>query len=107
MAIARQKKTGTVAATGIGEIVFQPTRGQTWSFQQAGVKAGTGAAGAIGEIFVDSDFITPFVPTGDAPSGEPFPTVGPNSKIRVRWTGATAGTSIEATIIYDDGQGLR
>ncbi len=107
MAIARQKIDSVVPASGIGEIVFKPTRGQTWELQQVGVKAGSGAAGAIGEIFVDNDFITPFVPTGDAPSSPPYPVVGTNSRVRVRWTGATAGTSISATIIYDDGQGTR
>lgn len=103
MARARQSQNGVVAANGVGELIFRPTAGQNWVFQQAGVKAGAGAAGAIGEIFVNTDFITPFVPTGDAPSGEPFPEVHNGDKIRIRWTGATAGTSIQATIIYDDG----
>jgi hypothetical protein len=104
MASARQTQTRTVPASGNLDVVFAPTRGQSWTFQQAGIAGSAGLAGAVGGIYVNSDFITPFVTTGDAPSGEPFPVVNNGSRIIVRFTGATAGSTVTVTIIYDDGE---
>jgi hypothetical protein len=71
--------------------------------QQVGIEAPNVGGGAVGNIYKNSNLITPFVATGDAPAGEPFIKIGVNDVMRVRWTSATVGASVAATFIFDDG----
>ena len=103
MAITERRVTGTIAATGIGELQFRTDNRLPAIVQQVGIEAPNVGGGAVGNIYKNSNLITPFVATGDAPAGEPFIKIGVNDVMKVRWTAAISGTAIAATFIYDDG----
>lgn len=103
MAVAERRATGTIAASGVGELVFRTDNRLPAIVQQVGIEAPNVGGGAVGNIYKNSNLITPFVASGDAPAGEPFIRIGVGDVMRVRWTSATPGAAIAATFIYDDG----
>jgi len=103
MAISERRVTGTVPASGTVELLFRPDNRLAATVQQVGIEAPNVGGGAVGNIYKNSNLITPFVATGDAPAGEPFIRIGTSDVMRVRWTSATPGATVAATFIYDDG----
>lgn len=103
MANATTVLSGTVPANGILELNLIPDNNRKWIVQQVGIVALGVGDGAVGYINLNGAPVTPFVPTGDAPAGEPYVTLRPGNRLTARWTGATPGATATATFIYDDG----
>lgn len=97
--------TGVTDANGDLTLTFIPRGGQPWRITQVTNKM-PGGAGALCELDINGDFVSPLVPTGDAAVGEPFWWSPPGTPVEVKWTGATAGAGQTGTmvVIYDDGQ---
>src|SRR5512138_2345081 len=100
--MAERRVTGTVPASGTVELQFRSDGRRTCRVEQVGIEAPGVGGGAVGNIYKNSNLITPFVPTGDAPAGEPFIPIGRNDVMKVRWTSATVGAAVAATFIYTE-----
>jgi hypothetical protein len=105
LAVQDVSKNGVVAASGIGEIVFQPTSGQSWIAQQLSNYAPNVGGSAVCEVFLDGNFQFILVAQSDTAAGDPPIPMGSSRRLRVRWRSATAGAALQATLWYDDGQG--
>ena len=102
MSLTEQTQTGIVPASGAIGLELRPGR-LTLIVSQVGIRAPDVGGGAIGNILKNGAIITPFVPYGDAPAGEPPIILRPGDVMRVDWTSAAVGARVEATFIYDDG----
>jgi hypothetical protein len=99
--VADEKLSGIVPANGTLRITwFPPSKGAI--VKQVGIKAPNVGGGSVGNIYKNTSPITPFVATGDAPSGEPYVDLSRNDKLVVEWTSATVGAPVEITVFYDD-----
>jgi hypothetical protein len=101
--VVDQSKSGVVPASGTLAIPLRSDNGRPWILQQVGIDATGVGGGAIGKIKKNGKIITPFVPTGDAPAGEPFIPMSSTETVTVEWTSAIAGAVCNVTFIYDDG----
>lgn len=95
--------TGIVDAAGTVTLRVKPTGRQVWTVQQVGIHAPGVGGSAVGIIRKNGFPITPFVPQGDAPSGEPYVTLRPSDTLTISWEAATVGAAVAVTVIYDDG----
>ena len=93
----------TVPASGAVALELRSTNRKAWTVKQVGIRAPNVGGGAIGNITKNGLIITPFVPYGDAPAGEPFITLRPGDVMATEWTSAAVGATVEATYFYDDG----
>ena len=97
--------SSTVDAAGNCVITLRSDNKRQWIVKQAGIEAPNVVGGATGNIYKNGNIITPFVATGDAPAGEPYPRIGPSASdvLTVEWAGATPGATCSVTFLYDDG----
>jgi len=93
----------TATAAGVATVTFTPRANQVNRVTQVACEMVNGA-GAIGWIRRNGAPVTPFVPTGDAPAGDPPIWLWPGDVMTVEWTGAPAGAVGKVTIFYDIGE---
>jgi hypothetical protein len=105
VAVTDQARSGTVPASGTVDLVFTPTAGQNWVVRQVSIDAANVGGSASCALYRDSNFISPLVPQGDAAVEPPPINVNNGHRLIVRWTAGTVGATVNAFIIYDDGQG--
>lgn len=75
-----------------------------WTVSQVSISMPTAPLGSACEMTRDGMFVTSLIPTGDvAGSGPPILLQG-SQKLRIRWTGVTAGAVGTIFGIYDDGR---
>jgi hypothetical protein len=110
MTITDAAQTGVVPASGTLRLRFTPNARQSWVVSQVSVNALAGAIDPGGSaqcnIFLDTSFVAVLAMPQDVGSGDPPVIVNNGRTLSVLITGATAGAVVQATILYDDGQGL-
>ena len=104
MALDDRTQTGIIPASGNLTLDFTPDHRQNWRVDSASMNGPDVGASAVGSIFRDTQFVTFFIATADTCEGNPVP-LGNGRHFKVKWTGATPGATVQATIWFDDGQG--
>lgn len=97
--------SAVVGANGEATITFKSTNRCTWTVTQFSPEAPNVGGSASAALYLDSQLVSPFVPQGDAVAGDPPVYLRPGRRLQARWFGCLAGTTVKATIYYDDGTG--
>lgn len=108
MPIADAAQTGIVPAGGTLRLRFTPNARQNWIVQQVSVNGAMFGAVAVGsgsqcEVFLDTSFIATLAQPKDVAAGEPYVTLNNGRSLVVVITGAVVGATVQAVILYDDG----
>jgi len=110
MGVTDQGQSGIVPAGGTLRLRFTPNARQSWIIQQCSVNGQLPGAVAVGpgatcNLFLDTLFVAVLSMPQDVGSGQPYVTVNNGRTFLVVVAGAVVGSSVQATILYDDGQG--
>lgn len=94
------RATGVVPADGTLALAFRVAGSARVRATQVAVEMDSPGA-ATGWIRLNGAAITPFLPRGDAPAGEPFVEMDPGDELTAEWTNATEGATGKITVIWD------
>ena len=105
MALTDLTRTGVIPASGTLSLFVTPSARQNWTVQQISISAPTVSALAVGNIYRNGQFVSFFIPSGDMVGDVPYLPLANGRTLEIRWTNATPGAAVQATLFYDDGQG--
>jgi hypothetical protein len=92
-----------IGTAGDGTITVRTHARIAWIVAQISaeiVSPGTAPSGATGDIRKNGRLVTPFIPTADAPSGEPYVFLRSTDILTINWYDCTPNTVGQATVYY-------
>jgi hypothetical protein len=98
--VATRSFSVRIGAGGTGTVTIRTGSRETWIISQVSIELPSAPSGAIADLRLNDDLVTPLIASGDVASGDPPVTLLPTDTLTVNWSSATPNLIGRVLVFY-------